>query len=540
MGADGAFCSFDSAIENVLRPLHAKLRAGEYHIQAEIDQYLVVCIDPAFRHLMLHKNAIPHYDNLPDISRLSTGILDSSLSGDPILIQMHLLLRQCTPLRRRTKRAQREVQWLAASIGMMKIVVRCMQGTLLGLYPTCTRPVAFKWRVLLFSFIRTLLVQSFSNLNICLSKIRYISKICLMEHICNTVVDYHPSLHHTLNTNGNQMSFFAQGVFTMCDIFRNEINTMFQAKNGHLLMTMEALDNVAHLLFERCTRSFRGVIVSPEALVNTGAAYTKLERSGNHTALFKLLHKIHVCPSHYVFKSIYEDIVPPQYMDYLWRLTHNIVVTQLPDCIRALQMQCLQKQFYMDAVLMKASCLVHLCVFCAMNKPIAHKKDTILQIRGNCKFRMHCDSMEIQCLACDMQSVVPINVLGHILRIGKSLYVLSCCCAKIIPYTGSGNEFSTVCGAHCMQSAAMPSAGWACGVCHQRSVHQTLTLLDIASRTVNPHHFCSRHVIPAHLCVNLLDTRELQIIQTQIGRSHTAMQRHASNKTKDQTKALKS
>ena len=78
-------------------------------------------------HLVLPRNNVPHYDNLPDISAYAIGILDPSMDSDPELQQVLLLLRQCTPLRRRTKRAQREVQWREESLFPMQTLVRCMQ-----------------------------------------------------------------------------------------------------------------------------------------------------------------------------------------------------------------------------------------------------------------------------------------------------------------------------------------------------------------------------------------------------------------------------
>ena len=55
-----------------------------------------------------------------------------------------------------------------------------------------------------------------------------------------------------------------QGVATMCDIFRGEINSAFDTHGGNIFAAFDALEPVAHSLFERCTRSFRGVIVTSD------------------------------------------------------------------------------------------------------------------------------------------------------------------------------------------------------------------------------------------------------------------------------------
>ena len=147
-GARGIFCAFDDEMEATLQRLHARQRThGD--VQAEIDTWLVACIALDLRQLVLPRNHVPHYDNLPDISGYAIGILDPSMDLDPELQQVLLLLRQCTPLRRRTKRAQREVharaarvrwsrrlsltlshtqvQWREESLVPMQTLVRCLQ-----------------------------------------------------------------------------------------------------------------------------------------------------------------------------------------------------------------------------------------------------------------------------------------------------------------------------------------------------------------------------------------------------------------------------
>ena len=125
------FCCFDDVIEQRLVELHALQRLNDGNVQQEIDTYLVACIAPRLKHLVLPRNNIPHYDNLPDINTYALGILDPAKDSDPELQQVLLLLRQCTPLRRRTKRAQREVQWREESWFAMQTLVRCLQVLLL-------------------------------------------------------------------------------------------------------------------------------------------------------------------------------------------------------------------------------------------------------------------------------------------------------------------------------------------------------------------------------------------------------------------------
>ena len=205
------FCSFDPKINAILANLHAQLQGGDRRAQAEIDRYLA--ISPQAPHMIIPRDVAPHYDNLPDISYLTTGMLQTPVTTThacDVDKQIYLLLRQCTPLRRRTKRAQREVMWKPESLSIMRVLLRCAHGTLLGLYPTSVRSVAFTWRRAIFATLRTLLVQPFEALNTCLSHMRYICKVCLMEHLCNTIQDYHPGLAYILNCRSGQLALFSQ------------------------------------------------------------------------------------------------------------------------------------------------------------------------------------------------------------------------------------------------------------------------------------------------------------------------------------------
>lgn len=127
-------------------------------------------------------------------------------------------------------------------------------------------------------------VQPFSRLHVCMQKMPYILKLCVMEHLCNTVYDYHPAISHTLNRSGQKVEHFCQSVSTICDIFRGEMNTLYCAeearlrllapattdaaevlsgntRTGILLRILPRMERMAHSYFERCTRAYRGIIV---------------------------------------------------------------------------------------------------------------------------------------------------------------------------------------------------------------------------------------------------------------------------------------
>ena len=325
------------AIEKQLVYLHAMQRTdgAKNNVQAEIDRYLFACVGAEFSHLILPRNNVPHYDNLPDISHYALGILDPTMDANPELQQVLLLLRQCTPLRRRTKRAQREVQWRRDSMCAMQTLVRCIQGTLLGLYPNCLKAIAFGARVSIIRFLRSVLVQDFRVMHMCMQKIRYITKLCIMEHLCNTIYDYHPGICHTLNCSGQKIEHFCNSVSSICDIFRGELNTMFCATDASrsepsalaapsagidkILVILPQLERMAHSYFERCTRAYRGIIIGHTLTlrnIDHARRLCKLQPS-IFDSLYQYLPLIHTASTQSIFELVH-PMVPPRLLELMW------------------------------------------------------------------------------------------------------------------------------------------------------------------------------------------------------------------------------
>ena len=334
------FCNYDAAIEAKLVSLHHSSQQMLFKdsIQAEIDTYLIVCIAPELRHMILPRNNVPHYDNLPDISSYAVGIIDPAMDSVPELQQVLLLLRQCTPLRRRTKRAQREVQWREESCFAMQTLLRCMQGTLLGLYPNCLKGIAFGARVGLLRFLRTVLVQPFERMHQCMQRIPYITKLSVMEHLCNTIYDYHPGICHTLNRSGQKVEHFCNSVSTICDIFRGEFNTLYcaaiedagSAKDDPVLRVLPRLERIAHSYFERCTRAYRGIIIGGVQPQRSIDHVRRLLPAAGIDLVRRVIETSHIACNQNVFEATHAHIFStPAEREFAWHLMQTVQVSPL-------------------------------------------------------------------------------------------------------------------------------------------------------------------------------------------------------------------
>jgi len=449
------FCNYDPKIDTKLVEMHKLQRAGDKNIQGEIDRYLFACISKDQKHLVLSRNSIPHYDNLPDISAYAVGILDPTMDSENGLQQVLLLLRQCIPLRRRTKRAQREVQWKEESYFAMQTLVRCMQGTLLGLYPNSLKVVAFGARKGILIFLRSLLVIPFEKLHMCMQKIPYIVKLCAMEHLCNTIYDYHPGICHTLNQSGQKVEHFCSSVSTICDIFRGELNTMFCAaekdvagggKKGSveiLLDILTQLEKIAHSYFERCTRAYRGIIIgNVQQIKYIDQAKKLLTPSATAHMGYILSHMYNTC-SRSVFEMVHsERIIAKEFVELAWYITQIIQVHILPQCVVKKQLVALGNRYSGDTTCIAKCRVVSLCVQCAIKKGGPY----------GMRLRHDCRTNELLCIHCGPGTVVSIDMLGRILVVANDIIMLSSCCGSLIHYSGSGYEFNAVCGQQCIHA----------------------------------------------------------------------------------------
>lgn len=469
------FCEHNSEVELNLVAMHGIQRAGNKYIQKDIDRHLVMCMDVRFGELILPRNCVPHYDNLPDMFKYVVGILDPQMDSIDGLQQVLLLLRQCLPLRRRTKRAQREVKWKLESMASMQTLIRCTQGILLGLYPTSLQNIAFNARMGIFTFLRTLLVQPFEILQLVMQKIPYIIKLGVMEHICNLIWDYYPGIRHTLNQSGQTVEHFCNSVSSICDIFRSELNSLFcvnfekfsklkekrieqmeyvggkHEKMMHsrvFLSILYSLEKIAHSYFERCTRAYRGIIIGHDVQQKPiDLAKRMLSNPLVVSNIGLILDTINFSQYKNVFEMVHFTVLGGDSLlvEFAWLLTRIVHVMTLPVSVIQNQLNALSIRYGGDTYCMERCRILHICILCAIRKGGAH----------GMKLRHDCQTGEILCINCGKMPVLSIDMIGRIVCIGNDTIIMSSCCATFIHYSGIGTDFSTQCGIHCSHSGQL-------------------------------------------------------------------------------------
>jgi hypothetical protein len=414
-----------------------------------------------------------------------------------------------------------------------RLTYRSHQGTLLGLYQSCARSVSFVTRVQIYRFIRSILVTDFATLDKVLQRIRYILKISVMEHLCNTIADYHPGIRHMLNKSGQQLQHFCNAVTTMCDIFRGELNSLF-LKTNCIFKAMIKMEKSAHSFFERCTRAYRGIITNNNSVFSNLELLRKRSLSPNTVFLSHLPH-VYATQSQYIFELVHKDIIPKECIESFWHLTQCITVHSLPLTIRQRQYQALCKRYLDDTICIEKCRRLYVCVYCSIKRNITGGQLQCAKIRKDCT-----NNGILLCVNCNIPSILELDILGRIANIGDLKILLSSCCASLIYYKGSGQEYNTICGEQCCRQNQFSKGRTSsnsnsvkrklhinkyqkllqtnmkkdetkplCYVCRQKNVVHSFDLLHVPSRSLIQFHLCSKHNLSDDLVDSMGDEHDL-------------------------------
>ena len=408
----------------------------------------------------------------------------------------------------------------------MQTLVRCMQGTLLGLYPNCVKAIAFSARVALYRFLRTLLVQPFAKLHAALNRLPYITKLSVMEHLCNTIYDYHPGICHTLNRSGQKVEHFCDSVANICGIFRTELNTLFCAElpsdgaapsaremERILFRILPKLERTSHSFYERSTRAYRGIIIgSAPPARSLDLARKLLPRMPMPLAV--LMEGVHATGANAtLFDLAHQTRLPDaDARQMAWYVTQLLQAHPLPLCVARQQLAALHRR-YGDSVRTLHCRMLHVCLHCIVKKGSA----------AGIRLRHDCVTDSLACMVCGPGTVVALDMVGRLVQIANEFLLLSSCCGTFIFYEGSGFEFVCQCGVQCAPKqqlfrkreriASAPAAratAPSCLVCGARSgIAQTLPLLVPQRREVTLRALCAKHMVPHHIAAHAFTADDL-------------------------------
>lgn len=488
--------------------LYGKLRRGESLAQRHIDQYLLipwVNFDTRFplEFFKIPVHMTPCFDLLPDIIPAIDKAL--SMGFDVHTVYFLSFIRQCIPLKKRSKRMSKDVNWQREDKEHMQTLVRCSLGSLLGLYPDTCKSTNFLHRSVSYMVTRSVLVSSYEEILDFFKKNLYIIRLSTMEHCCNLIKHFFPSIYSFLSSRNN-FDGFVNSVSVLCDSFRSDFNAFEIDSVEHFKDdVMPKLNHLAQMYFERCFRTHRTSMVAPSnirdlfKMDNKKNHGIKLEIQAQSSQFFQKIQELYFSPSSYVFSQINRGRCDNHVLELAWRIFNNVCVSELPLQITLNQMMGLERNLGNDQVIKQKKCCINVCLNCALLQnfcwsPMANRFDWI--------------SGRYICISCEKQSVIEINILGRILSIGREKVYFSSCCSKALIWTGTGCEWNKECGEHC-RFVFQGKAGrknwekktvnkkrglYTCSLCTSKSIVATKSLLNVNSHMYRNYHFCGKHV----------------------------------------------
>eukprot|EP00961_Rhodomonas_salina_P278561 3763617-Rhodomonas_salina.1 len=511
------FYIHDPEINQTLCELHDDLRNGVQGAQEQIDRYLfaagpVLSVPIPQRDFVLPLMHIIRFETLPNMQNYIEQIL---MVNDTSNTTMSQFLRQCIPLKRRTKRAQRDIVWKQEDWMDMRVLVRCAYGTLLGLYPMCSKFTLFQNRVAINAVLHAILVSNSCTLTAACNVLCYTLRIATMEHCCYTIHTFCPALVYSLNKK-KQFTSFCTTIYNIADNFRTEINKLRLPTEdvSAALKMLSTLETTAQTLFDRCSRAFRTVITTTQNdQLHSQSRRGILQALRRDPTLLQKALNSYICPNKYLFSLVNQQNIPDHLSDEVWKMLYNVRTEPLTCQITLRQLTKAYAMHPQDLPLRRRMGMLQICIICALkNNYHTH----------HCSTRYDAVTRQLTCVDCKHNSIMQINLIGRVLYIGSTPIVLSPCCMTPIVWNGTGDEWSKECGPHCKQhsfqgqTTRRKRGGGAgnkvhhnCYVCSSRIVVFSRTVLNMHTRSMQTVHFCTKHHPPVALLNNVSDIHEI-------------------------------
>lgn len=443
------YCKDYPDVDSVLCALHDDLRAGVPGTQLEIDRYLFVA-GPAIaltlprQCLVLPVHLVPRFETLPNVHEMLCRVLAGNSTENSTPVQF---IRQCVPLKRRTKRAQRELVWTAGDAFEMRIFVRCAYGLLLGLYPLSSKFAHFNNRVGINALLHSVLVAPADVVAAFCNSVCYMLRVALMEHVCYTVSTFSKGLQHSLDKK-RQFAPFCATMSSIGDSFRSELNKFElqpHDKPGMMRVFLK-LETCAQTLFDRCSRAYRTVTPPlPASTISSVCRKTVTTFAKQSPCQFEKVLAAHACPNKYIFVTLNEPLfrkigIPPEIDEHLWHLLRNVTVQVLPVQITLKQMARMHAMYPDDVSVRRKQSRLRVCVLCAMKSGY----HTL-----SCATRFDAVQRTLTCVDCKQSSVIEVDLLGRVMFLASRAVVLSTCCMTPVVWSGKGGEWAAVCTDEC-------------------------------------------------------------------------------------------
>lgn len=471
------YCS-EPAMDSVMRQLHFSLLHGSPSAQIEIDRRMLACValdsgwntDSGLRHvpvewLFTARSDTVQYSRLPDLTRFMISAITNAATASVVpgnlrsLGLFETLILSALPCLRSGKVAHNV--FADRCVCTQQECVACinlMYGTLLGLFPCCSKKPVFPVRKAVFQALHSLAVSPVAVQKAALAAMPYLLKLCVIEYVSNITRDYCPAEFAILSSIKG-MDVYFHVCNNMCDSFRMET---LQDRDAFSWTRLEASAESATERFLR-TCKFRVTKNTDNALfrqmqtrkmlqcwrkhVYANGGRAGFDDSGSVDVLRAALSMPYTTFSGGIRILMMQSIDTAAHADLV---VANSIMCSVVETIHA-NVQC----FPLPRNLVINSCTrllrhrdnpqkmfsvsrVSFCMWC-----INRNMHTPLE----CKMRLDVPSNQFFCASCSdggrhSPPVVTVNLAGRLLRIGNVYYHVCQFCSRVVRWEGTGSEFT--------------------------------------------------------------------------------------------------
>jgi hypothetical protein len=573
------YCSADTNLNDELKFWHTEMQRGNSVAQIEIDRRLFACTileansmrlgTMPIKELYLDYCDTVHMNNIPDLiwvfrDRLRNGVYYTALqdsifrysipcirkSKHPFTTKLHAASMAAASKPDASKPDASKPDASKPATDHMdclcSVYINVMYGTLLGLYPHCSKTPTFKIRKKLFCALYTLSIapQSVQEKFIC----QYINlmRLCFMEYFVY-VIDKFCNVERNLMCKCLNYDIYTNLCQTSSDLFRQ--NCLQGDDINWANIDMHAFKTTDKII--RTTRIGIKLSTNPGNIIGIrklGAVWSGDDVCVQMTRSVVL--DIPPCFWHQQHMFMYTNMItqwlaereiefPVAILAHNVAIVHQMIhVYRMPTNFAMKQVQALLKYFEGDYMLMNSICKKTICLRCIMNIKQACNAHTVVN-----NTRMCLDTCALMCNKCNnSEFLITINMLGKWLQVERHMYYICPHCIEVHCWLGTGTEFISCCekdmqkttvrktvstrqgvargangaaaaGTNCLSTETLRSSvkrngkrQYHCYVCKKQCNNINMSLLRVNSFDMQHISLCSKHYIPMHFHKFIMNT----------------------------------
>jgi hypothetical protein len=563
------YCDSNAKLNQELTVWHTELQRGNPIAQLEIDRRLFVCsilesqqgsVHPMFTEhmekLYLNYEDTIHAKNLPDLiwifrCRLMYGVYNTALEESVFRYSIPCIRKSKHPVvvssssslsstgSGKTKRGKGGVSTARNNISsplqqdstntetMCSVYINIMYGTMLALYPHCSKSPTFHIRKQIFCKLYTLSVSPLEKQTEFVLKYMNLMRLCVMEYFVY-VLEQFCNVERELMCKCLNYDVYTNLCQTSSDLFRQN------CLQGETL-DWDYIDNQAFKTTDKVIRTTRiGIKLSTNpgniiGIRKLGAVWSGDQQNTELTR--RLVLDMPPCFWHtqhgYMYTQMITEWLNKHGIEHnVAILSHNVSVVhqmihiyQMPTNLVMKQVQSLLQHFDGDSMLLNSVCKKTICLKCIMNIKQACNAHTVVNNTRMCL--LTCNLMCNKCNNADF--LVKMNLLGKWLQVERHLYYICPYCIQVHCWRGTGMEFMSCCEQQSTTQKddntvtlgrSIPKRSgkrqYDCYVCRKQCNNINMSVVRIKTFEMRNIALCSKHCIPQYFHKFIKNTDHLR------------------------------